>query len=44
MGERRSRARQVRAWVGEYGTIPGARLTLADEAEARTLAVWPDAE
>ncbi|MFK0020792.1 hypothetical protein [Streptomyces sp. NPDC090798] len=32
------------SWVGEYGTIPGARLTLVDEAAARTLAVWPDAE
>ncbi|MER5914758.1 hypothetical protein ABT124_30895 [Streptomyces sp. NPDC001982] len=30
------------SWVGEYGTMPDARLVLADEAEARPLAVWPD--
>jgi hypothetical protein len=28
------------SWVGAYGTIPGARLTLVDEVEARTLAAW----
>jgi hypothetical protein len=32
------------SWVGAYGATPGARLTLVDEAEARTLAVWPDPE
>ncbi|WP_327691335.1 hypothetical protein OG870_22685 [Streptomyces sp. NBC_00461] len=32
------------SWVGKYGAIPGSRLTLVDEAEARTLAVWPDQE
>jgi hypothetical protein len=36
-----SRAKFIR-WIGEYGTIPGARLTLVDEAEARLVAAWPD--
>ncbi|MFI7406574.1 hypothetical protein ACIBW9_39950 [Streptomyces sp. NPDC049541] len=31
-------------WVGQYGSIPSTRITLVDEAEARTLAVWPDPE
>ncbi|MFG2789113.1 hypothetical protein [Streptomyces sp. NPDC048419] len=39
--EKVARAKFVR-WIGEYGTIPGARLTLVDEDEARTLAIWPD--
>ncbi|MGW1801693.1 hypothetical protein ACWCQN_38695 [Streptomyces sp. NPDC001984] len=30
------------SWVGQYGTMPDARLLLADEAEAHPLAVWPD--
>jgi hypothetical protein len=30
------------SWVGEFGKGPGARLLLVDEAEARTLAAWPD--
>ncbi|WP_189315533.1 hypothetical protein [Streptomyces brasiliensis] len=30
------------SWVGAYGTVPGARLVLADEVEARAIVVWPD--
>lgn len=29
------------ALVDEYGSRPGAVITLVDEAERRTLAVWP---
>ncbi|MEV1079899.1 hypothetical protein AB0I98_16880 [Streptomyces sp. NPDC050211] len=29
-------------WVGEHGSMPGARLILVDEVEGRTLAVGPE--
>lgn len=41
---RSHRARQVCLVVGQYGSIPGTRITLVDEVEARALAVWPDPE
>ncbi|MFF4909732.1 hypothetical protein ACFY2T_33285 [Streptomyces sp. NPDC001260] len=31
-------------WVGQNGSVVGTRIALDDEAEARTLAVWPDPE
>ncbi|MEV7809226.1 MULTISPECIES: hypothetical protein [Streptomyces] len=33
---------KFRRWVGEYGSMPGARLTLTDEQTVEPLAVWPD--
>jgi hypothetical protein len=29
-------------WVGECGSIAGARITLTDEKSGEQLAVWPD--
>ncbi|MFI0813206.1 hypothetical protein [Streptomyces echinatus] len=33
---------KFRRWVGEYGSMPGARITLNDEASVEVLAIWPD--
>ncbi|MFF4845581.1 hypothetical protein [Streptomyces collinus] len=33
---------KFRRWVGEYGSMPGARITLTDEDTADVLATWPD--
>lgn len=33
---------RFRAWIGERGSMPGARITLVDEEEQRVLASWPD--
>ncbi|MFF7142219.1 hypothetical protein ACFZB5_13355 [Streptomyces nodosus] len=30
------------SWIGEYGSLPGARITLTDEAMGETLTTWPD--
>ncbi|MFJ1653504.1 hypothetical protein ACIOC2_19365 [Streptomyces sp. NPDC088337] len=34
--------RKFTSWVGEYGSLPGARVTLTDEATGATLTTWPD--
>jgi hypothetical protein len=31
-------------WVGEYGTLPGARITLVDEETGTVLTTWPEGE
>ncbi|MBX9399407.1 hypothetical protein K4749_39170 [Streptomyces sp. TRM72054] len=31
---------KFRRWVGEYGSMPGARLTLTDEVTGDVLATW----
>lgn len=33
--------RKYRTWIGEYGSIPGARITLTDEGDGSTLTTWP---
>ncbi|MFF3639372.1 hypothetical protein [Streptomyces sp. NPDC002250] len=33
--------RKFLSWIGEYGTLPGARITLTDERTAAMLASWP---
>ncbi|MFI5690148.1 hypothetical protein [Streptomyces sp. NPDC051636] len=33
---------KFRRWVGEYGSMPGARLTLTDEEADEVLVIWPD--
>lgn len=33
---------KFRRWVGEYGSMPGARITLVDEVTGETLASWPE--
>lgn len=34
--------RQWTAWIGERGSMPGARITLVDEETGETLASWPE--
>jgi hypothetical protein len=34
--------RKFTAWIGEYGTLPGVRVTLVDEETGETLTTWPD--
>lgn len=34
--------RQWTAWIGERGSMPDARITLADEETGETLANWPE--
>ncbi len=33
---------KFRRWVGEYGSMPGARVSLFDEETGQMLATWPD--
>jgi hypothetical protein len=33
---------QVAVWVGSWGELPGARITLRDEETGATLTTWPD--
>ncbi|MGW4825383.1 hypothetical protein ACWEP4_42560 [Streptomyces sp. NPDC004227] len=33
--------RKFTSWVGEYGTLPDARITLTDEDTDTVLIVWP---
>jgi hypothetical protein len=33
---------KFRRWIGEHGSVDGARVTLVDEQEQRVLASWPD--
>lgn len=34
--------RKLAGWVGEYGAMPGVRITLTDETTGTVLAEWPD--
>jgi hypothetical protein len=34
--------RKLAAWVGEWGTMPDARITLVDEETGTLLTTWPD--
>jgi hypothetical protein len=34
--------RKLASWVGEYGSVPGARVTLVDEEQGVTLTSWPE--
>jgi hypothetical protein len=34
--------RKYRSWIGEHGSVDGARIVLVDEQEARVLKAWPD--
>ncbi|MFF3324991.1 hypothetical protein [Streptomyces sp. NPDC002889] len=33
--------RKFRSWIGEYGSVTGARITLTDQVGDRELAAWP---
>ncbi|MFI6032933.1 hypothetical protein ACIBBD_01885 [Streptomyces sp. NPDC051315] len=34
--------RKFSSWIGEYGNLPDARVTLTDEATGTLLTTWPD--
>ncbi|MCX4596052.1 hypothetical protein OG819_42325 [Streptomyces sp. NBC_01549] len=34
--------RKLSGWIGEHGSVTGARITLVDEQEQRVLESWPD--
>jgi hypothetical protein len=34
--------RKFTTWVGEYGSMPDARITLVDEDTGTVLTTWPD--
>jgi hypothetical protein len=40
-GEKTARRKFTR-WIGEHGSMAGARVTLVDEEAAETLTTWPD--
>lgn len=35
---------KFRRWIGEHGSVDGARIVLVDEREQRVLASWPDTD
>ncbi|MFD9276955.1 hypothetical protein ACFWD7_06630 [Streptomyces mirabilis] len=42
-GSEATARRQFKVWIGERGSMPGVRIVLVDELEARVLASWPAA-
>ncbi|MFF8432442.1 hypothetical protein ACF07Y_46490 [Streptomyces sp. NPDC016566] len=40
-GSETTARRQFSTWVGERGTMPGARITLTDEETGTVLMTWP---
>ncbi|WP_171109227.1 MULTISPECIES: hypothetical protein [unclassified Streptomyces] len=43
-GSEATARRKFSSWVGEYGSLPDARITLVDEETGETLTEWPGAE
>jgi hypothetical protein len=41
-GSEETARRQYTTWIGERGSLPGARITLVDEQEQLVLTSWPD--
>ncbi|MEU5477413.1 hypothetical protein [Streptomyces mirabilis] len=41
-GKRATAERKFRRWIGEHGSVAGARVVLVDEQEQLVLASWPD--
>ncbi|MFF5861038.1 hypothetical protein ACFY8B_36510 [Streptomyces sp. NPDC012751] len=41
-GQEETARDKFRRWIGECGSMPGARVTLTDETTGETLASWPD--
>lgn len=39
--DRTTADRKFRSWIGERGSMPGARITLTDQTTGRELAAWP---
>ncbi|MFI9774037.1 hypothetical protein ACIHCV_04825 [Streptomyces sp. NPDC051956] len=45
LSNRETGQRKFRSWIGSYGSIPGARITLAEQAADESwsdLEAWPD--
>ncbi|MEV5010286.1 hypothetical protein [Streptomyces sp. NPDC055692] len=40
-GSETTASRKFSSWVGEYGSMPGARITLTDEQQGSVLTSWP---
>lgn len=40
--DRATADRKFLSWIGEHGSVSGARVVLVDEEEQRVLASWPD--
>ncbi|MFF4764251.1 hypothetical protein [Streptomyces sp. NPDC001292] len=40
-GSETTARRKFSSWVGEYGSMPGARITLTDEQQGSVLMSWP---
>ncbi|MFG2025389.1 hypothetical protein [Streptomyces sp. NPDC048825] len=41
-GDEATARRKFRDWIGEHGSIEGARVILTDEETGETLTSWPD--
>lgn len=41
-GSEATARRQFTRWIGEHGSVDGARVVLVDELEQLVLASWPD--
>jgi hypothetical protein len=41
-GKRATAERKFSSWIGEHGSVSGARVVLVDEQEQRVLTSWPD--
>lgn len=41
-GDRATAEVKFTRWVGEHGSVDGARLTLVDEETGTVLTTWPD--
>ncbi|WP_030917218.1 hypothetical protein [Streptomyces sp. NRRL B-24720] len=43
--DRATAERKFKSWIGERGSVDGARITLTDEADGgRLLKAWPDGD
>ncbi|MFB7739987.1 hypothetical protein ACFC08_37840 [Streptomyces sp. NPDC056112] len=40
-GSETTARRKFPSWVGEYGSMPGARIILTDEQQGSVLTSWP---
>jgi hypothetical protein len=40
--DRPTAERKFLGWIGEHGSVDGARVELVDEEEQRVIASWPD--
>lgn len=40
-GKRATAERKFSSWIGEHGSVDGARVVLVDEETGETLTTWP---